>query len=140
MGSAAITKAIYAKLNADSNVTGKITTYAGIASIFSGTLAPRAATLPYILITPPVGYIVRDDKNGQTKEHFRDVVCYLESDKSQLTVEQLADAVHDSLHRTSYSVDNHTLVISEVVGISQGAVEDEITSLVVSVRIVIDKT
>ena len=139
MSNAAITKAIYDKLIADANVTGKISTFASIPAVFSGSLVPRRATLPYVLISGPIGFIVRDDKNGETKEHIRDIRGYVSSDKSTLVLEQLMDALHDSLHNQTITVAGHNVILIEVIGYSSGVREDDTTGYILTVRIITDK-
>lgn len=135
-----VTKALYTKLNATSAVTTLIGTYAGIPSLFSGSLAPRNAALPYVVIGHNLAYVVQDNKEKQLKEIFRDIRIYVEDDKSYKVLETLTDAVHDALHNTSYTVDNHTLLVSEVINIVPGPPEDDVVGMIVTVRIIIAKT
>ena len=134
-----VTKALYTKLNATSAVTTLLSTYASNPAIFSGQLAPRQAAVPYIVVGNNLTYEVRDDKEGETKEILRDIRCYVDSDKSYKSLETLTDAVHDALHNTSYTVDNHTLLVSEVVNVVPGPAEDDVIGMILTVRIIIDK-
>jgi hypothetical protein len=135
-----VTKALYTKLSATSAVTTLLGTYASSPAIFSGQLAPRNAVLPYIVIGNNLTYRIRDDGNGETKEIFRDIRCYIDSDKSYKALETLTDAVHDALHDGVYTVDNHTLVLSRIVNIIPGPIEDDVVGMILTVRLIIDKT
>lgn len=130
-----ISKAIYDVLAADSAVTSKLSTYGGLPAIFTGRLAPRGANAPFIVVSHNVGYIVRDSKTENVTEFIRDIRCYIPVDKSMKTLDELADAVRSAFHKQSYTVDNNQLILSRVIDIAGGPQEDDVSSLVVTVRI-----
>ncbi len=103
-----ITQAIYNLLIADATLTAMLNTYGGDPAIFTTSIAPGDAELPYVIVSTIVSQTPFDTKTSLGRVTVIDVRCYTGHTGSAVLVEQIAERVRELLHR-------QTLVIVDFV-------------------------
>jgi hypothetical protein len=94
-----ITQALYNTLTADGILTAMLNTYEGDPAIFTTSIAPGDAALPYVVVSTIVSQTPFDTKTSLGRVSVIDIKCYTESTGSAILVEQIAERVRTLLHR-----------------------------------------
>lgn len=99
-----ILSAIYSRLRADSTLTGLLAASVGGGSaVYSGSLVPGNAVLPYIAINGPISDVPDDTFDAQYRGSLWDIHCYDHRPDggggSVARVNSIAERVRTLLHR-----------------------------------------
>jgi hypothetical protein len=94
-----ITQVIYDVLSGDATLSAMLATYRGNPAVFTTSVAPGDAVLPYIVTAGSVADVPFDTKTTLGRTITRDVRCYAASSGSVVNVEAIAERVRALLHR-----------------------------------------
>jgi hypothetical protein len=111
-----ITQAIYTRLVGDGTLTAMVNMYNGLPAIFTTSIAPGDAVLPYIVASTLVSQAPYDTKTSLGRITMIDVRCYTAETGSAVLVEQLAERVRTLLHRQPLIIVDHTWLWSSCSG------------------------
>lgn len=135
----ALTSAIYTLLAGDATLTAMLATYGGGPAIFTTDPAPDDAALPYIVTAGDVADSPWDTKTSRGRDIRRDIRCYTAATGSAALVEQIADRVRVLLHRATFPIDGHMVVVADVSGPFNGPAEDTAYGRVLTPRFKIEE-
>lgn len=134
-----LTEAIHARLTGDVTLTGLLSTYQGMPSVFTTDPAPEDASLPFIVSAGQVSDVAFDTKTSRGREMRRDVRCYASASGSAVTIEAIAERVRSLLHRYQLAVSGMETWIAEVTG-PIAADEDDAYGRILTVRLLLVET
>lgn len=134
------TAAVHARLSGDGTLTGMLSAHLGAPAVFSGELAPPAATLPYVLIQPPFAGVEVGSKNSRLWEEIRDVQCWAPEAGSLVQIEAIALRVRTLLHEYNFPGVGSGTLLAEASGPVSAPGLEGAAGLVVTVRIIYKET
>lgn len=131
----AFTAGIFNKLNTDTTLIGLLNTYNTNPAIFTGDKVPNNADLPYITISGNITGDAADTKTTEGRDVVRDIGCWDAESSSVLTVETIAERVHDLCHRATFTFTGHTNWSSEASPPISTPPEEGVFGRIITIRI-----
>lgn len=111
-----ITQALYNILATDAPLVAMLALYEGEPAIFTTSMAPGDAVLPYVIIATIVSQTPYDTKTSLGRVSVVDIKCYTDESGSAILVEDIAERVRAILHRQPFLITDFVCLWSSCAG------------------------
>jgi hypothetical protein len=118
-----VVPALYNTLVGDSNLTARLSTYNGSPAIFSNQKVPSDASVPYVVISPPVADVNFDTLKELGRDVIHDVWVVFAETGSVSDLDDAAERVRTLLHKTPLTVSGHQHVQTYASGPTPAPIE-----------------
>lgn len=126
---------IWSRLATDATLAGMLSTYAGVAAVFTVDPVPDDAVLPYVVIPGAVATVPADTKTMLGRQSTYDVRCYTAATGSTVAVDAIAERVRSLLHRQPIAVAGFGVYVANATGPSEGPEEPDAYGRIVTIRL-----